>query len=255
MPHPSKPADPAILPTIEDMLSVWRADRCVQDHSAAQYLQWVRRFRKYCEQHKLDERAELTLEGARRFIVWYAQQRLLDVGKLGAARNALRALSRVHQVTGLNPPIWQAPQPAPSPASALLGDYGDHLARRRGNPAVTVHKKQHHIGMLWEHISGQGKTWSTMALTDIDAFLVACAQRYARSTTAGIAGSVRSFTHFLLATGHISIELADSVIAPVQPKHERPRRALPWEDAASVCFAPWTSPQREDCATTRSCWR
>jgi site-specific recombinase XerD len=76
-----------------------------------------------------------------------------------------------------------------------------------------------HIGKLWEHLSRQGKTWSTMVLTDIDAFLVACAQRYARSTTAGIAGSVRSFTHFLLATGHISIDLADSVIAPVQPKH------------------------------------
>jgi site-specific recombinase XerD len=225
------------VPAIEDMLGVWRADRCVQDNSAAQYLQWVRRFRKYCEQHKLDERAELTLEGASRFIAWYAQQRLLDAGKLGAARNALRALSRVHQVMGLNPPIWQAPQPAPAPASILLGEYGDHLVRRRGNPAGTVHMKLQHIGKLWEHLSGQGKTWSTMALTDIDAFLVACAQRYARSTTASIAGSVRSFTHFLLATGHISIELAGSVIALVQPKHERPRRALPWEDVQRLLRA------------------
>lgn len=97
--------------------------------------------------------------------------------------------------------------------------------------------KLQHIGKLWEHLSGQGKTWSTMALTDIDAFLVACAQRYARSTTAGIAGSVRSFTHFLLANGHISIEPADSVIAPVQPKHERPRRALPWEDVQRLLRA------------------
>jgi integrase/recombinase XerD len=85
-----------VITGVEDMLSVWRADRCIQDNSTALYLQWIRRFRKYCEQHKLDERAELTLEGARRFIVWYAQQRLLDEGKLGAARNALRALSRVH---------------------------------------------------------------------------------------------------------------------------------------------------------------
>lgn len=97
--------------------------------------------------------------------------------------------------------------------------------------------KLQHIGKLWEYLSEQGKTWGTMALTDIDAFLVACAQRYARSTTAGIAGSVRSFTHFLLATGHISVELADSVIAPVQPKHERPRRALPWEDVQRLLRA------------------
>ena len=54
-------------PTTEDMLLVWRADHCVQDSSAGVYLQWIRRFRVYCSQRNLDERAELTLAGARRF--------------------------------------------------------------------------------------------------------------------------------------------------------------------------------------------
>lgn len=87
-----------------------------------------------------------------------------------------------------------------------------------------------HIGRFLEYLAAEDRTWRTMALTDIDNFLAGCAQRYARPTVAAMAGSVRSFTRFLLAAGHISIELAEAVIAPVQPKFEHPRRALPWED-------------------------
>jgi len=227
--HSDQPATTA-TPAAEDMRRIWRADRCLQDSSAVVYLQWIKRFRAYCAQHNLDERAELTLDGASRFIAWYAQHRCLDARRLGGARTALYALSRVYQVMGLNPPAWQAPQPTRAPATALLREYAGHLARHRGNPAAVVSTKLDHIGKLFEHLAGKGKTWSTMTLTDIDDFLIGCAQRYARSTVAGIAGSVRSFTRFLLATGHIPDELADSVISPVQPKFERPRRALPWED-------------------------
>ena len=55
-------------PSTEDMLGVWRADRCVRDSTAGVYLQWIKRFRAYCARHGLAERAELTLSGARRFI-------------------------------------------------------------------------------------------------------------------------------------------------------------------------------------------
>ncbi|UUZ65458.1 tyrosine-type recombinase/integrase [Polaromonas sp. P1-6] len=58
-----------------------------------------------------------------------------------------------------------------------------------------------------------------------------------RSTTASIASSVRSFARFLLATGRISRNLAESVISPVQPKYERPPRALPWEDVQRLLRA------------------
>jgi len=45
---------PAIAtPTTEDLLRVWRADRCVQDSTTGLYLQWIRRFRIYCTQRKL----------------------------------------------------------------------------------------------------------------------------------------------------------------------------------------------------------
>ena len=229
------------IPTITDLLRVWRADRCVQDSSAGVYLQWIRRFRGYCAQRQLDERAELTLENARRFIDWYAGSRQLDAGRLSGASTALHALSRVYQVMGLNPPTWRVEQRVQSSADELLQAYADHLARHRGNPEVTVRKKLKHVGKVLQHLARHDKTWRTMTLPDIDEFLVECSSRYARSTTADIAGCVRSFAAFLLATGRISVDLAGSVISPVQPKYERPRRALPWEDVQRLLQAVDTS--------------
>ena len=61
--QPPAPITATATPTIEEMLWIWHADRCVQDNSAAVCLQWIRRFRAYTAAHELDERAELTLEG------------------------------------------------------------------------------------------------------------------------------------------------------------------------------------------------
>jgi integrase/recombinase XerD len=133
-------------------------------------------------------------------------------------------------VKGVSLPAWQLPCPARPPRSALMRGYAAHLVRHRGNPPVTVHKKLVHIAKLSKHLARRGRTWSSLTLTDVDEFLIACARRYARSTVADIACSIRCFARFLLVTGRISMDLAQSVIAPVQPRHERPRRALPWED-------------------------
>ena len=240
-----------VSPSAEDMLRIWRADRCVRDSSAGLYLQWIKRFRAHCAQHGLDERAELTLSGAQRFIASYARLRGLDARRLGGARTALYALSRVYQVMGLKPPAWQPSQPVPPPATTLLREYGDYLAHR-GNPETTVRGKLNDIGKLSEHLAGIGKTWGTMALTDIDAFLIGCAERYGRSTVAGIAGSVRSFARFLFAAGRISIELVESVVSPIQPNSSVPAvRCL--GRTCSVCDALWTPHRREICGTMRSC--
>ena len=208
------------------------------------YLQWIRRFRAYCSQCNLDERTELTLVGAHRFVAWYARHRHLKPQRLGGARTALYALSRVYHVMGLSLPAWQSPPRARLPATALLRAYADHLARHRGNPEVTVRGKLHHIEKLSEYLARRGKTCRTMTLTDIDEFLIACAQRYARPTVADIASSIRSFARFLLVTGRIPINLADAIIAPVQRRHARPHRALPWEDVQRLLQAVDTSTAR-----------
>jgi len=242
--RPAHPLPETVVPTTANILRAWRADRCVQDSSAGVYLQWIRRFRVYCAQRGLNEPTELTLDGARRFIASYARRRHLERSHLSGARTALYALSRVYQVMGLTLPAWQIPQSARPPATALLRAYADHLAQHRGSPEMTVHKRLDHVAKLLDHLARQGKTWRTMALSDADEFLIECSRRYARATTADIAGSVRSFARFLLATGRISIDLAESVISPVQPKYERPRRALPWEDVQRLLRSVDTSSAR-----------
>ena len=228
-------------PSSHDILDVWRADGRVHGAASVVYLQHIRRFRVYCAQYALTERDELTQEGARRFTAWYSRSGHLKPSYLAGIQTALSALNRVYQVLGLHPPIWKVPRSVPPPATALLQAYAEHLTRRRGNPETTIEKKLNHVGKLQEHLVKDGNTWGSMKLVDIDGFLIACAARFARSTVSDIACTVRSFSRFLFASGHISVDLAEAVVAPVRPRYQRPRRALPWKDVQRLLQAIDTS--------------
>lgn len=156
----------------------------------------------------------------------------------------MRSLRRVYEVMGIPVPLWRPIERRPVPVAAVLRDYAAQLRQQRGNPEVTIRKKVEHVGKLLEHLRCSGKSWRKFSLPDIDAFLIECAARYARSTTADIASTVRSFARFLLASGRVRADLADAVISPVQPKFERPRRALPWEDVQRLLHAVDTSTPR-----------
>lgn len=231
-------------PTAQVIMCVWRADRSISANSARQYLQWIGQFRRYCSERGLVEVNELTRDGAKRFKAWYARSHKIKVANLGLASSSMRALRRVYEVMGAAVPAWSPIKRGPSPAMALLRDYAAHLGQHRGNPEGTIHKKLDHVGKLLEHLARRGKSWRRMRLTDVDAFLIECAGRYARSTTADIASTVRSFARFLLASGRVHVDLADAVIAPVQPRFEQPRRALPWDEVQQLLRAVDTSTAR-----------
>jgi integrase/recombinase XerD len=235
---------PERTPTTQDILRVWRADRCVSASSAQQYLQWISRFRRYCHVLGLDEAGELTRDGVKRFQACYAHSRGIPTTHLGLASSSMRSLHRVYEVVGAPVPPWRPIERRPQPVTAVLRDYAAHLRQHRGNPEVTIRKKLDHVGKLLEHLSRSGKSWRQLSLPDIDAFLIGCARRYARSTTADIASTVRSFARFLLFSGRTRADLADAVISPVQPRFERPRRALPWEDVQRLLRAVDTSTAR-----------
>ena len=239
-----KTQHPECTPTAQDILRVWRGDRCVSASTAQQYLQWIGRFRRYCLELGLDEAAELTLDGAKRFKAWYASSRGINAAHLGLASSSMHSLHRVREVMGMPVPPWRHIERRPPPATTVLRDYAAHLGQHRGNPEITIHKKLDHVGKLLEHLSRSGKSWRQLSLPDIDAFLIECARGYARSTTADIASTIRSFARFLLASGRIRADLADAVISPVQPRFERPRRALPWEDVQRLLRAVDTSTAR-----------
>jgi integrase/recombinase XerD len=216
---------------------VWRGDRSVNDGSAALYLRWIGRFRAYCAQHGLNEQVQLTLDGARRFVDCYSRRHDLSYSAAINAKTAVYELNRVYYVLGREAPPWRPAPVTRRPATALLRAYRDYLVAYRGSPQVTVHKRLTHISYFLEHLHKCSRTWRSMSLADIDAFLVDCSHQYARTTTADIAGSIRSFSGFLFATGRSPRNFADSVIAPVQPRYERPRRALPWEDVKRLLAA------------------
>lgn len=232
---------PESAPTAQCILRAWRADRSIGKSSARHYLRWIARFRHYCGELRLSEIGELTHAGVTRFKVWYAQSRNMDTTQLGLAGSSMRALRRVYEVMDLPMPPWRPVERRPPPASAVLRDYAAHLLQHRGNPEVTVKKKLDHIGKLLLHLTAAGKSWRQMRLPDIDAFLIQSAHGYSRATTADIASTIRSFARFLLASGRINVDLADAVISPVQPRFERPRRALPWEDVQRLLRAIDTS--------------
>lgn len=232
-----EPTDNSTAPTTDDIRRVWCADRAIHDLVAKKYLYWIKRFRAYCTQLGLDERTELTRDGACRFVDWYARDRLLYGPYLICARSALHAFSHVYEVMALSPPPWRSPRPARLPATALQQTYAEHLLRHRGDPPLTIDKKLDHADRFEHFLADQGKTLRSMTLVDIDAFLVDCAGRFARATVSDIACSVRSFARFLFANNVISVDLAVAVIAPVQPRYERPLRALPWEDVQRILRA------------------
>lgn len=232
-----EPCLAAIEPTIKDIRRIWRADGAIRDAAAGVYFLWIKRFRSYCAERGLAERAELTRKGVHRFVLWYARWRGLDWRSLGVAHSALFALTRVYQMMGLALPPWEPPPGVRRPASALLAEYARHLTHHRGNPERAIGKKLDHVAKLRDHLKLRGKTWRSMTLVDLDAFLIDCAERFARTTVSDIACTVRCFTRFLFSSGRISADLAISVIAPVQPRYERPRRALPWSDVQRLLSA------------------
>ena len=231
-------------PSDRTIRRVWRADRSISDAVAPRYLQWIARFRRYCDELGLVEASELTHDGIKRFQTWYAGSQKVATLPTTLVSSSIHALRRVHEVMGTPMPPWRTPQRRRSPASAVLRDYAAHLAQHRGNPEGTVRKKLDHVSKLFEHLAASGKSWRQMRLPDIDAFLIQCAHGYSRATTADVASTVRSFCRFLLASGRLDIDLAVAVISPVQPVFERPRRAWPWEDVQRLLQAVDTSTAR-----------
>ncbi|WP_372237080.1 site-specific integrase [Caballeronia sordidicola] len=153
----------------------------------------------------------------------------------------MRSLHRVYEVVGVPVPPWRSIERRPQPVTAVLRDYGAHLRQHRGNPEITIRKKLDQVGKLLEHLKRSDKSCRQLSLPDIDAFLIGCARRYARSTTADIASTVRSFARFLLVSGRIRADLADAVISPVQPRFERPPTCLALGRRSAIAARPRTT--------------
>ena len=230
-------ADP---PGFSDVKRVWRDNRCVGSGTVAVYRYWICRFLDYCSAQGLEAHKELTLAGAVRFATWW---RLAGSPRSGrvvvafqAARSALRSWSFALSALGKDIPQWRPSTPAP-PISPAMAAFAAYLTEVRGNPPCTIHKKLAHMGLFSGFCRRRHRPLHRARLQDIDAFVVWCRMRYARTTVSDICSTLRGYQRFLCASGRSAHNLAGSIMAPLVRLAERPHRSLPWSDVQRILEA------------------
>jgi len=223
---------------LKEVMKVWRKNRCISKPAMAIYRQWIPRFMDYCHREELNWEVELTLAGVTRFAKWYARSRDIDVAcALHGARVALHAWSEGLQSLGTTVSPWRHPVESMQSQPPLLREFAAYMREHRGNPERTIHKKITHTEGFLEFLRQRRRHIVGLRLSDLDAYVVKCAKRYAPVTVCDVCSTLRSFTRFLRASGRISMDLAPSVMAPAVRKGARPHRALPWSDVRRILRA------------------
>ena len=219
-----------------EAIELWRKGH-LSPGTIAIYLQWVRRFRIYCEQRKLLELEQLTADGVRRFTRAYAGPRLR--GRVSAqnscnlASNALHAWSCVLHALGLTTLPWQAEREAP-PLAPLLGEYRQFRKAHCGVSDWTLRRDTDTAGTFLALLRSRKRTVERISLKDVDVFVGNTAAKFSTSTVADTCSSLRAFLRFLHATGRLTSDLAGGVMRPRFRVSQRPPRTLPWGDVQRI---------------------
>ena len=201
------------------------------------YLQWVRRFRAFCDSRKLDAVELLTREGVRRFIGCYAGPRLgkrtSAPSSSGVAHNALHAWSCALRALGVATPPWRVKSEAP-PLPPLLGGYRQFRKAHCGVSDWTLRRDIDTAGAFLALLRIRKRSIEQIRLKDVDVFVSKAATRFSTSTVADTCSSLRAFLRFLHASGRLACDLAGGVMRPRFRLGQRPPRTLPWGDVRRI---------------------
>lgn len=110
------------------------------------------------------------------------------------------------------------------PTITAFQSYGRSL----GWTEQTLHIYERHLRDLKHFLTRRRAPWPQPRLRDLDLFLELGAQRWKRTTVAGVAGAFRAWLRFLFVTGRSPHNLASSVMLPPSIPYPRPARAMPW---------------------------
>lgn len=220
---------------LNDVIEVWRKNRCISSRVVVIYCRWVRRFITYCDRNGMLLENELTHAGVLRFVKWHARSREVNVGcALSAARSALHAWRDALEIGGKSLPPWQ-PKRNPLPHLApLLREFAGDMRQHRGSAEGTIRLRILAADRFVAYLRGRHRRVRDLRPADLDAYVVKCAKRYTPATIASICSTLRSFMRFLRASGYISTDLASYVLRPVLRKGARPRRTLQWSDVQRI---------------------
>jgi len=211
------------------VVRLWRRNH-LSPGSIVAYLQWIRRFRAYCQRRHLDEASQLTLKGVKQFTRAYVGPR--TKGPVGpsscfAARNALHAWACALPALRVPVPPWRAARP-PAKPTTLLSAYIQYRRAHCGVAESTLHRDIETAKTFLALLPSGGKSIPQATTADIDRFVSHLSARYSKQTVADSCSSLRAFLRFLRITNRSRHDLAASVISPRVRFAERPPRALPW---------------------------
>ena len=214
---------------------MWRKGRLSRG-TIVTYLQWVRRFRKYCDKRKLKFAEQLTKVGLRRFLRAYVGPRLM--GRRSArnsrilAGNALHAWACALLDRGTPLPPWREKHAPPLPP--LLNEYCKYRRVHNGISEGTLRRDLETARNFLARLRSRTKSAEQATLADVDTFVRNLTNRLAKRTAADTCSSLRAFLRFLQITGKLSADLASGVIAPRYRIDERPPRTLPWRSVQKI---------------------
>jgi integrase/recombinase XerD len=225
-------------PRVSDVVKVWRKNRCISGRVIIMYCWWIRRFIAYCDDKGLQWERELTLAGVSRFVRWYTRPRDINIDcAMSGSRAALHAWREGLSAVGKSLPLWRPKSDPLEFLSPLLREFAAHMRENRGNPENTIRARMVRMTTFLAFVRGRHRRLRDLRLSDLDAYVVKCAKRYAPATVADICSMLRGFTRFLRVTGRIPVDLAPSILGPVVRKGARPNRALPWNDVQRILRA------------------
>ena len=225
-------------PRLNDVAKVWRENRCMNRRVIVTYCRWILRFTVYCNHKELRWRAELTLVGISQFVKWYARSRDINGDRaMSSARPALRAWREALQALGESLPSWQRTPDPSCGLSPVLREFAADMRQHRGSSEGTVRLRIFGAGKFLAFLRGRRRRLRDLRLSDLDAFILKCAKRYAPATVTDLCSMLRSFSRFLRASGRISDDLAQLILVPARRKGARPHRTLPWGDVQRILRA------------------
>jgi integrase/recombinase XerD len=217
------------------VVELWRKGH-LSEGTIVIYLQWVRRFRKYCEQRRLVNSEQLTASGVDRFISAYVGPRLKrrtsSQNSRILANNALHAWACALSALGTPTPPWRERHTAP--LRPLLKEYCGYRRVHHGTSERTLVRDLETAQGFLLHLQSTERPIKHASLSDVDAFIRMLATKLSKRTVADSCSSLRAFLRFLRATGRLAHDLASDVIAPRYRIDERPPRTLPWNDVRRI---------------------
>jgi integrase/recombinase XerD len=218
------------------VIDVWRKGH-LGSGTIQIYIQWVRRFRVFCERRNVDNVEQLTQAGVRHFVRKYVGPRLGNrisaPSSAGVAHNALHAWSCALRAIGVATPLWRNKSDTP-PLSPLLEEYCRYRKAHYGVSARTLRRDIDTASAFLTLLRRRKRPIDQTGLKDVDLFVSTTAARLSTSTVANACSSIRSFLRFLHATDRLTIDLASGVMSPRFSWCQRPPRTLQWRDVQRI---------------------